>query len=206
MKIRLDKDPVVSYFTYLDSFIGDNYKDSETSDMDDIYRRILSLNDHDVANAKVIEREILPNNELVISFVFNAKCNNKTMCYDIIHMYGVTNIFIFADYFSGLYENKDSDAMNLIAKEIMGRSVYYEALKKISYIILDYIYPFKSDNLSMAGFKYHQRYPLYIAAKVLDNLEPLSISDIDSEIIMKPEDLMRDIKSKNINSLILGIE
>lgn len=206
MKIRLPQDPVISCFTLIDSFINNLFNNDDLEEMDAVYRRILSINGHKTDNAKVIEKEILPDRELVISFVYNARCNSKTMYYDIVTMYGVTNIFVFADYFTDLYRDDEENDIDKIAKDVLGRSNHYEAIKKICYIILDYIYPYKLDNLSISGFNYHQRYPLYIAAKVLDNLYPLTESDIDSEVIMKPEELMKDIKTKNITSLLLGIE
>ena len=150
--------------------------------------------------------------DYAIFYVYGAKGNEVNEFYDYIEFYGMKYLVIFMDYFKDYHKprvKQEDDPLEFA----IGKSIYYDAIKKLVEIVLATtvsMAEFNSPALSATSAAANYRFaPTIIAALILHNtigFEPEDVSDINYDNLLgyitstTPEILLagvRCIKDKN---------
>lgn len=150
--------------------------------------------------------------DYAILYVYGAKGNEVNEFYDYIEFYGMKYLVIFMDYFKDYHKprvKQEDDPLEFA----IGKSIYYDAIKKLVEIVLATtvsMAEFNSPALAATSAATNYRFaPTIIAALILHNtigFEPEDVSDINYDNLLgyitstTPEILLagvRGIKDKN---------
>ena len=141
-----------------------------------------------------------------IYFMYGAIGNKANEFFDYIEFYGMKYLVVFMAYFKGLFiKEKSDDEVTNNLQELMGNSVYVDAIRKIVDIYLATTISMSeiaSPSLSTTAAASRYRFAsTIIAANIIDIFVGLKEDDIS---YMKYEEIM-ELIGKNFKISILGI-
>ena len=143
-----------------------------------------------------------------ICFIHGAMGNTVNEYFDYIEFYGMKYLIIFMDYFKefGVKKPVTNDEVNDTLNELMGNSVYFDAIKKIvDVFIYTTVNPSLMNSfLSTTSAANNYRYMgIFIAAKIIDEKCGLTENDVS---IMDYKELKNTIDNMSMNLLMIGIK
>lgn len=215
MNAKFDEEPLVDlYKTLREHFRNNIYHDAELNynSIDSIIRLILSNNGCGFVNDYVPACEVRIIDDYYIYFIKDAKANDANEFYDYIEFMGSKYLVIFLDYFDNIKTKEYINELSMITEktiedtmnELMGNSVYFDAIRKIVDIFISTITtPAIRTNIlaaSAAANKYRWA-GVIIAADIINEFNPITENDISG----LPFDKVLDLISKNIGLTLNGI-
>lgn len=141
-----------------------------------------------------------------IYFIYGAAANQANDYFDYIEIMGTKNLVIFMDYFSDLIRKKEvnkDDAIDAELDRLMGRSVYFDAIKKLTDIFTSTItvVPAIGALTSTSAANAYRFAGVFIAADIIGLFGELTENDIS---YISFEDLKEMMNSIPMNLLLLG--
>ena len=142
-----------------------------------------------------------------ICFIYGAMGNHVNEYFDYIEFYGMKYIVIFMDYFKdfGVKKEPTDDEVNNTLNELMGNSVYFDAIKKIVDVFIyttvnpSLMNSFLSTTSAASNYRYMG---IFIAAKIIDEKCGLTENDIS---IMDYTELKETIDTMSMDLLMIGV-
>lgn len=208
MKGVFNNNPLLELYEVLRAYIGfgENSSIRSLNNEDAILKLILENNGcafSDGARYRFKELAYTPNYTLY--FIYGAKGNSVNEFYDYIEIYGMKNLIIFMDYFEDL--NKSYNPSNDIDKnlqELMGNSIYFDAIKKIVDVYISTTTnaaELMGSESTTAASNMYRFAGLLIAAKIIDDTIGLTENDVST---IRYEDL-RKMLNRPFEIVLLGI-
>ena len=145
-----------------------------------------------------------------VIFIYGGKANEKNDCYDYIEFFGYRYLIVFIDYFYDFFnEIKTStgeDDVDGNLSELMGRSIFFDALKKIADIFISTITPYAeiSNILATTAAANNYRFAgVFIAAKIINDFVGLGEED---QYFIRYQDLMNMLDNIPMALLLNGVK
>ena len=158
------------------------------------------MHEHTLSNVK----------DYSLLFIYGGKANEKNDCFDYIEFYNYRYLIVFMDYFYEFFNNIESSAgeddVEGNLNELMGRSVYFDALKKVSDIFISTITPYAeiSNTLATTAAANNYRFAgIFIAAKLINDFVGLGQED---QYLIKYTDLMNMLENIPMTLLLNGVK
>ena len=205
-----NENPYMELYEVLRDRFVYNYNESVTNIDNDspLMKLILQNNGCSFTDKCVYIHKFLEyTNNYTICFMYGAMGNSVNEFFDYIEFYGMKYFIIFMDYFKDFGENKPStnDEVNDTLNELMGNSVYFDAIKKIvDVFIYTTVNPSLMNSfLSTTSAANNYRYMgIFIAAKIIDEKCGLTENDVS---VMNYEELKNTIDTISMKLLMIGV-
>ena len=212
MKAKYGTDPLINIYNclneelkcYLD-FVHNPKYGLKYKIIDDVIKLILQNNDCKFSSY-VLAKEVTISDDYYLYLVSGAKGNDTLEFYDYIELYGSKYLVVFLDYFKDMkpkpkYDNMES--IESIAGSLMGNYNYTEAIKKIVEVYIETSECCSSIAASSASYRYYTA-PIYLSAKVIDNLVGLQESDIGNTLL-NFDSIVNTLSNNSIEAVLLGL-
>ena len=203
-----NNNPLLELYNVLRSHIGfqENSTIRKTND-DMIFKLILENNGCGFTDDSIYRFKMLQyTNNYGIYFVYGAKANDVNEFYDYIEFYGMRYLVVFMDYFKDFgKEYKTIDEIDANLQELMGNSIYFDAIKKIVDVYISTTTSaaeLMGSESTTAASNMYRFAGIFIAAKIIDDTVGLTENDVTT---IRYQDL-REMINKPIELLLLGIK
>lgn len=201
--------PLNELYTVLHENIKhDSNYETKSIDNEPILKLMLANNGCGFTENCVYRQSFLENTaNYGIYYLFGAQANEANGFFDYIEFFGMKYLIIFMDYFKDFYtqpELTDDEVENTLNR-LMGKSIYFDALKKIVDVYISTTVPAAElmGSLSSTSASLNYRYAgVFIAAKILDDEVGLTEDDVSC---ISYDDIRTALDTLGIPLLTLGI-
>ena len=134
----------------------------------------------------------------ILGFIWDAKANEVNNYYDYIEFFGTKYLIIFMDYFENFFKPEQP--------EIIGRSVYFDAIKKIVDVFISTTTSAAElmGSLSTTAASNMYRFAgVFIASLIIDELVGLNEDDVSMIAYNDLKDMITNISPQ---LLLLGVK
>ena len=223
MIVKYDTDTIINIYRSLSNRIIShvNQYQQEYKPLDPIVASILRGNACVVLeDAKEIVDEV-EEDRICIYYIKHAMGNDENLFMDVIHLYGLTHVVVFLDYFDNVLdyfpdipEHPEEASVEELVALNLGNSNYFTAIQTIVTVICDIIIPFHSNNTSFAMCDTFRKVPSFIAGRIIDFIREFDFDVDASTVPMDRDEFMywifrrkeEEVTEKQFEARLLGVK
>ena len=207
MIVKNDIDTIVNLYRSLSHRIIFHVKHYEQKfkPLDPVVASILKGNACTIEEDAVEVVDEIEDDKLCIYYIKHAMGNEENLFMDVIHIYGLTHVVVFLDFFNKIldyFPDIPDDPFTLSVDEIatinLGNSNYFTALQQIATVVCDIIKPLQTSNTSFAMCDNFRKVPSLIAGHIIDFFRDFDFDTDASSVPMDKDEFMYWVSKNNV--------